>query len=192
VEFVCADPNAVVRAANVRATLDAFDLLPSVGRAIIERHQLNLGDLRPENFVPVQRWLDALKEIQQEIGTNVVRRVGTQIFTNAAFPEHYDSVETVLEALDQIYYLNHKGEVGHYRTAREHEGAMVVRCETPYPRHFEWGLIEGICKSRLARGVQYRVDFEEARTPGTLTCIVVVTRLGSLPGTRRPTPAPVR
>jgi hypothetical protein len=192
VEFVSPDPNATVRAANVRATLDAFDLLPSVGRAVIERHKLNLDDLRPDNFVPVQRWLDALREIQQEIGTNVVRRVGMQIFTNAAFPERHDSVEAVLEALDQIYYLNHKGEVGHYRVAREHEGAVVVRCETPYPRHFEWGLIEGICKSRLARGQVYRVDFEEARTVGPLTCIVKVTRLEPSVGLRRPTPVPGR
>src|SRR6266508_587976 len=153
VEFLSPDPNAVVRAANVRATLDAFDLLPSLGRAIIERHKLNLSDLRPDNFVPVQRWLDALQEIQNEIGVSVVRRVGAQIVGNADFPARYDSVEAVLEALDQIYYLNHRGDVGHYRVAREHEGAVVVRCETPYPRHFEWGLIEGICRSvKLARG----------------------------------------
>jgi hypothetical protein len=189
VEFVSPDPNASVRAANVRATLDAFDLLPSLGRALIERHELNIADLRPDNFVAVQRWLDALYEIQNEIGTNVLRRVGAQIFGNAEFPDRYDSVESVLEALDHIYYLNHRGDVGHYRTAREHEGVMVVRCETPYPRHFEWGLIEGICKSKLARGQIYRVDFEAAKAPGPLTCIVVVSRLEtSGAGARRPTP----
>src|SRR5438067_3384954 len=117
-EFVCDDPSAMVRAANVRATLDAFKLLPSLGQRLVDRHQLNLDDLRPEKFVPVQRWLDMLKDIQAEIGPNVVRRVGAQIIENAEFPPTFPTVESILEALDAIYYLNHVGKVGHYRVSR--------------------------------------------------------------------------
>jgi len=164
-EFLCSDPDATVRAANVRATLDAFGLMPSVGKAIIERHRLNLEDLRPGNFVLVQRWLNALKEIQTQIGTSVVRKVGAQIVENADFPPRFDSVESVLAALDEIYHANHRGEVGHYRTTRQSDGGLIVYCETPYPRHFEWGLIEGICRSKSARSRPYRVEFRavEAR-----------------------------
>jgi hypothetical protein len=175
-EFVCPDPEATVRAANVRATLDAFGLLPSVGRQIIEKHQLNLSDLRPENFVRVQRWLDALKEIQTDIGPSVVRKVGARIIENADFPPRWDSVESVLEALDEIYYLNHRGNVGHYRVSRQSDGSLLVRCETPYPRYFEWGLIEGICRGKMARGHQYRVDFRAIQDPGDATCMLTVYR----------------
>jgi hypothetical protein len=78
-EFRCPDPSATVRAANVKATLDAFKLVPSVGNRLIEKHKLRLDDLRPDNLVPVQRWLDALAEIQSVIGHEVLRSVGAAI-----------------------------------------------------------------------------------------------------------------
>lgn len=59
-EFRCPDPMATVRAANVKATLDAFKLVPDVGRRLIERYQLKLDDLRPDKTVPCRigltRW----------------------------------------------------------------------------------------------------------------------------------------
>jgi hypothetical protein len=172
-EFVCDDPEAAVRAANVRATLDAFSLVPSVGERLATKHGLQLRDLTADKFVPVQRWLDALKEIQLTVGTEVVRRVGAKIIETADFPPKFETVESVLEALDTIYYLNHRGDVGHYRCQRENS-AVVVRCETPYPRHFEWGLIDGICRSRLARGRRYLLSYEPGPPNGNLTCTITV------------------
>lgn len=172
-EFVCDDPRATVRAANVRATLDAFSLLPSIGKRIIARHRLELNDLTPEKFVPVQRWLDALKEIQQTVGVGVVRAVGERIIENAEFPPQFSTVETILESLDTIYHMNHRGEVGHYRFNRSKD-AFVVRCETPYPQHFEWGLLEGICRNRAAGGLRHTVAFEPAPPGGDLTCTVTI------------------
>jgi hypothetical protein len=173
-EYVCPDPRATVRAANVRATLDAFHLVPSVGRRIVERHELHVEDLRADNFVLVQRWLDALRDIAAEVGTGVVQEVGARIIENADFPPHLTSVEQVLEALDAIYHLNHKGEVGHYHVSRGKDGSIVVRCETPYPRHFERGLVEGICRNKVARGRRVRVDYEDGPPGGDLTCTLTV------------------
>jgi hypothetical protein len=172
-EFVCADPRATVRAANVRATLDAFSLLPSVGKSIIAHHRLELGNLTPDRFVPVQHWLDALKEIQETVGTNLVCEVGARIIENARFPPHFSTVEKILESLDDIYHINHRGEVGHYHCERR-DGMHVMRCETPYPRHFELGLIEGICRNGAGGGGRYLVSFEPGLEGGDLTCTVTV------------------
>jgi hypothetical protein len=172
-EFVCRDPNATVRAANVRATLDAFLLVPSVGERIVAQHKLDVGDLKPDKFVPVQRWLDALKQIQDTVGNGVVRHVGTRIIENADFPPHFRTVEAILESLDAIYHQNHRGEVGHYYCERKND-SLVIRCETPYPRHFEWGLVEGICRNEKAAGRRYSVGFEPGPLGGDLTCTVTV------------------
>ncbi len=171
-EFICRDPNATVRSANVRATLDAFLLVPSLGEQLVARHGLSARELTAETFVPVQRWLDALKEIQEQVGVGVVREVGARIVENADFPPHFPTVEAILEGLDAIYRLNHRGEVGRYRTRREGE-VLIVSCETPYPRHFEWGLVEGICRSKAARGCRYAIAFEE-RGEGDVTCVLRV------------------
>jgi hypothetical protein len=173
-EFVCTDPHATVRAANVRATLDAFKLVPSLGRAIMHRHDLSLDELTPDGFVPVQRWLDALREIQTRVGLSTVRAVGTRIIENADFPPAFTSVEAVLLALDAIYYVNHRGDVGHYRVSRRPDRAILVGCETPYPRAFERGLVEGICRSKLAGGKLYVVDYAEGPPDAALTCTLLV------------------
>jgi len=175
-EFVCPDPNATVRAANVKATLDAFKLIPRVGRELVTRHQLSLDDLTPEKFVPVQRWLDALKEIQATVGANVLRQVGAGIVENADFPPVFDSVEAVLLALDTIYYLNHRGDVGHYRPQQQEDKSVVIRCETPYPRQFELGLVEGICRNKKRAGATYVVEFADGPPNANLTCTLTVRR----------------
>ena len=177
VELICPDPDAMVRAANVHATLDAFRLLvPTLGRLIVERHHMNIDDFRPDKFVFVQSWLDTLRDIQSEVGTGVVRGVGMRIIENANFPPQFSTLESVLDALDTIYHLNHRGEVGHYHTTRGPDGSIVVRCETPYPRHFERGLIEGICRNKLARGTSYRIGYVEGPPGGDLTCTLTVRR----------------
>ncbi len=174
-EFVCPDPHAQVRAANVRATLDAFQLRPSIGQRLIERHSLAVSDLRPENFMPVQRWLDALKEIQQEIGTGLVHRVGMALLQNADFPPQFDSIDAVFANMDAIYYANHRGDVGHYKTSRSPEGIWTIECATPYPRHFEHGAVEGVCRNAtFTKGRGHVVDYKPGPDNSDITCIMRV------------------
>ncbi len=173
-EFRCEDPRAVVRAANVRATLDAFTMVPTLGRKLIERHRLSTNDLRPDHFVPVQSWLDALRDIQTEVGTSVLRDVGARIVANAEFPPVFKNAEEILEALDKIYYVNHRGDVGHYHVKRTTDGSLVVTCATPYPRHFEWGLVEGICRNKRAAGRKYAVSYADGAPGSDVTCTLTV------------------
>lgn len=175
-EFVCPDPTATVRAANVRATLDAFTLVPELGLRIVEKHQLHLEDLRPDNFILVQRWLDALEEIQKKVGPSKIRDVGRNIIGAADFPPVFTTAESILLALDQIYYVNHRGDVGHYIVTKKPNGDIHVRCETPYPRMFERGLIEGICRHPKLGG-NFEIDFKEAPPGGQVTCEMNVHRL---------------
>jgi hypothetical protein len=175
-EFVSPDPHAQVRAANVRATLDAFKLLPAMGERIIANHQLSIDDMRPDRFILVQRWLDALKEIQEAVGPAVVHRVGAGIIENAEFPPELGTLDAVLGSLDQIYYLNHRGNVGHYRTQKRKDGAWVIQCETPYPRNFERGLIQGFCKNIRLTGMRhYILNYVDGPPASDLTCTITLT-----------------
>jgi hypothetical protein len=174
-EFVCPDPTATVRAANVKATLDAFTLVPHVGRRLIARHGLELDDLGPDEFILVQRWLDALREIQHAVGPDKVRDVGRNIIESAAFPPSFPGAEAILLDLDDIYHRNHRGDVGRYVVSRE-GAAIVVRCETPYPSMFEWGLVDGICRNARAGG-RFDVQYDPGPAGGDLTCTLRVQRI---------------
>lgn len=174
-EYVCPDKKARVRAANVRATLEAFKLVPALGKRIIESHHLKVDDLRPDNFILVQSWLDALKEIEGLVGPAKLRQVGRNIVESADIPQ--GDTESILLGLDAIFYMNHRGNVGHYVSKRLASGAIEVRCETPYPRNFEWGLVEGFCLNKCARGKRYSVELVDG-TPGTdHTCSLIVSAL---------------
>jgi len=189
-EFVC-DPNAEVRAVNAGAIIDAFKLVPGFGEKLVARHRFDVTAMSsPDQFVPLQWWLDALKEVQTRLGTAIVREVGAGIVENAHFPSQYMSAEDVLLGLDDIYHLNHRGEVGHYVTSRTADGGVVVRCETPYPRHLEWGLIEGICRHKAMTQRKFAVDFEPGRLDGDVTCTVTVRWPDPVSGQWRRAPAP--
>ncbi len=158
----------------MRATLEAFELVPSFGERLLRKHGFELDRLDSSGYVLVQKWLDMLKEIQRDVGREVLRGVGSKIVSNAKFPPELDSVPAVLQGLDHAYQLNHRGDVGHYRSD-EVDGTIVIRCETPYPRDFERGLVEGICEHpRLTKGVSYLVDYVPAPEPGVLTCTMTV------------------
>lgn len=174
-EFRSPDPNALVRGANVKATLDAFKQIPTLGKSFVRKH-FKPNELREDHMVKVQRWLNALKEIHDEVGAPTLREVGYHIVENAHFPPQLKSVKDVLMSLDAIYYLNHQGDVGHYLASTEPDGSLVVRCETPYPRAFERGLVEGISRNgRLLRpGEKFQVRYVDAPPGGRLTCTLYV------------------
>jgi hypothetical protein len=177
-DFVCKDPKAQVRAANVRATIDAFRLVPIMGERLIRKHKLKLADLRPDNYVNVQRWLNALREVQQELGGERLRAVGRAIIENADFPPDFVDAETMLMASNDIYQMNHRGDVGQYVVKRLPHGIIRVDCETPYPRMFEWGVIEGMTKNtKYKHPGKFRVDFKDGPPGGDVTCTLFVTRI---------------
>jgi hypothetical protein len=174
-EFFCSDPQAMVRAVNVQATLNAFKLQPLYAKTLLAPFGLNVEDAQPDQFVPVQRWLDAMKHLQKELGDFVLRQVGSGVAESAVLPVEFSTVESVLEALDAIYYVNHRGNVGHYHVSRGADGSLTVRCETPYPRQFERGLIEGFIRHpRLTQGRRYTAQFTEAPARSRHTCTVTV------------------
>jgi hypothetical protein len=175
-EFVCPDPKARVRAANVRATIDAFKLMPELGRKIIAQHGLKLEDLGADRFIPVQRWLDALKDVQSTVGPDKVRSVGRNLIDHADFPPSLNDPEGILLTLDEIHGRNHRGDVGHYGSSRTADGTIVLRCETPYPPAFEWGLVDGICRNPRATG-RYEIQYDPAAPGQTLTCTLRIRRL---------------
>lgn len=178
-EFVSNDPKATVRAANVKATLDAFQLVPTLGRKLIERHKLAIDDLRPDNFILVQRWLDALRDIQQEVGPAKVRTVGSFTVENADIPPIFATADDMIMVINDLYHANHRGDVGNYIVTRTNETTLEVRCETPYPRMFEWGLIEGFCKNqRFKHPGRYKIDYLEAKPGEKHTCTLTVRRQG--------------
>ena len=176
-EFVCADPDAEVRAANVRATLGAFQLAPTRGRELLERHGIAIEALRPEAFVPLQLWLEALRDVQRDFGPGKLRLVGSFAVENAYIPAVFVDAEALVTAIDDLHRKNHRGDAGGYAVERRTDGALEVRCRTPYPQMFELGLVDGLCNNqRFRRTGRFDLELLDAPAGRGDGCTIVVRR----------------
>lgn len=174
-EYVVKDLNAQVRAGNIRSTLDAFALVPNVLKKLMDKNGLVVDDHDLDRFVPIHPWMATLKDIGARVGDGTLQSVGRLVIDNARFPPAFDSVQSVLLRLDDIYRLNHHGDVGRYVCRPVAGDGVEVACETPYPRAFERGLIEGIARhARLTGGKHYKVDYEPGAAGSDRTCLVTV------------------
>ena len=58
------------------------------------------------------------------------------------------------------------------------DDVIRVQCCTPYPRMFEWGVIEGMTKNtKYQHPGRFQVDYEDGPLDADLTCTLYVKRL---------------
>lgn len=102
-------------------------------------------------FYDLRAFLDAMRDFQGQFGLQFMKKIGNQIYSNAAFPPGIDSVSKGMAMINQAYYMNHKDvaeqEIGGYHWSQEsdHKGTMV--CDCPYPCAFDHGIIETIVRT---------------------------------------------
>ena len=181
-EFQSFEPGVEVVGEVVAAFVGGFPSgTQKMGLIILERH--GIKDPGPGKFFPLQNFLDAMKEISDSLGPQILTRIGEEISANAILPPDLDSLEKCLESIDIAYHMNHRGgEIGHYNYSYEgiqgglHRAKMV--CPNCYPCAFDRGVIEGFAqrfKPEDAIGIEVRHDDEEpCRRKGADSCTYIV------------------
>ena len=121
-----------------------------------------------------QSWLDAFKDIAENIGPHALYSIGVKIPENAQFPPDIDSLEKALESIDIAYHMNHRGgEIGSYRFDKSPEDTLRLVCNNPYPCEFDRGIIEGIARRFVPGGHHLVVkhdDTSSCRDKGDESC----------------------
>lgn len=171
-EFICRDRKATIRASNVLAVMPAFGLLPQVGSALLARHGVVFDKLDPNVGVPLQFWLNTIAEMQRMLGRDALRIAGQAAAKKAMLPPQISSLPFFLANMDACYYANHTGNAGHYIVRELPDGALQVRCETPYPAELEHGIVEGFTE-KLCGAQRYEVDYQ-AGDGITHSCTITV------------------
>lgn len=189
-QYVAFNPDVEVNAATVLSFLHAMDNGRDTRSGILRKHGI---EPEPDQWYPQQAWLDAFREVAENIGETNVFMIGKAIVDHAEFPP-MEGLEQALSAIDVAYHMNHRlhGEVmydsqtgemtpgiGHYHLHRfdpDHRVAVMV-CTNPYPSPFDEGII-----TRLARrfkpgfnnpGVE-RDELAESRARGGESCTYIV------------------
>lgn len=173
-ELVCADPNAKILAQDLKQVVAAFGLLPSVHRTLLLRHGIELEGLADEALVPLQPWLAALGELRDILGRDSMRVCGRKIIHGAVIPPFIDCLGTALDKLNDLYYYNHRGDVGRYDVRSIGAEAWEISCATPYPPELEHGLIEGFASHKPLIGRnRYSVGYK-AGDYKPYSCVITV------------------
>ncbi|MCK4957171.1 MAG: hypothetical protein KAS49_06005, partial [Candidatus Cloacimonetes bacterium] len=90
-QFKASNPNVEVNGQSALAIFNAIKTWKEIGLRILSEN--NIDDPKPEEWYPLQNWLNAFKQISEEIGSNTLFLIGKTIFENAEFPTDIDSIE---------------------------------------------------------------------------------------------------
>ncbi|WP_437307312.1 hypothetical protein [Sorangium sp. So ce388] len=170
-QYVAFRPGIEVRAANLQSLFAAPGraYAPMIMKIMIKQ---GLHQLMAIDWLPMQLWLDAQREIADTIGEHALFALGKKAPEAVAWPAGIDTIEAALASIDVAYHLNHRvdGEpmfdlrtgamkegIGHYRCRASGERSIAVVCETPYSSELERGLITGTAR-RIKPAAEISLD----------------------------------
>lgn len=184
-EFKSFMPSVEVTGEAVNAFSQGFpSILREIGTEILRKH--GIDNPGPGAYYPLQAFLDAMKEISDGFGSQMLYRIGCEIARNAKLPPGMDGLNNCLMALDTAYHLNHRnGSIGSYSVTIPQSGGFKsvtnVICANPYPCSFDWGVIEGFAQRFKPPGsievVVRHDDASPCRKKGADSCTYLVTSI---------------
>jgi hypothetical protein len=182
-EFISFDPAVEVTGEGIGAFVAGFPVsVRAHGWQILKKH--GLDNVSNNQFYPLQAWLDAMKEISQSLGSQLLVRIGEAVSFSAVLPPNITGLKDCLESMDVAYHMNHRhGEIGSYRyTDLGVQGGLArgkMVCHNPYPCAFDNGVFEGFAKRfPPAGGDEVLVrhdDSEPCRHRGGESCTYILT-----------------
>lgn len=181
VQFVAFDKNTQVSGEVILSTINSF---PENLRALIDRwvSENNIDNPRPNTWFNQQSWLNVLKEISAEFGKSTLIETGISIPENITFPPEAIDLESALHSIDVAYHANHRnGRIGYYKllSFRDQDHQAVVECNTPYPCHFDRGILTALSRKFLpltARMVDVQLDKNQrSRLDGADASFYIIT-----------------
>jgi hypothetical protein len=136
-------------------------------------------------------WLRAFQNIAKQIGDPVLYRIGLAIPKNAKFPPWVKDVESAVRSIDVAYHMNHRNGgaelfnpqngamsegIGHYGCDPVPGRTMIVSiCNTPYPCHFDRGIITAMAERFQVTAKVVHDDGSPCRKNGAESCRYIVT-----------------
>ncbi|SIR27049.1 hypothetical protein SAMN05421858_2059 [Haladaptatus litoreus] len=132
---------------------------------VLDSH--GIPEPQPGEWYSLEGAINALDELVDVIGPRTVKTIGKEIPETVEWPPAIDNVEAALTALDDVYQMHHRGDVGYYEFEKTGETSGRMVCETPYPASMDQGIVEGIVKKFNNSGAFVQVEEDEAAAERT-------------------------
>ena len=138
---------------------------------ILEEHDINI-DLLDNEWINIQQWMDAFKEITSRLGPSEVGKIGKKIAENFSIEDKM-AMADALELLQEKYDNHHQGKVGKYEIVELGNNLAQVICNTPYPCTFDREMIKVIAQ-KVSKEAKIKHVPSSCRALGGNQCIYLV------------------
>jgi hypothetical protein len=188
VQYRAFEPGIEILGAAMMAMVGGFGPLRSIVDRMMCREGLVDCAVHPgvdvDAWYSQQAWLDALREIDERFGTEILFNIGAEIPNNAVFPALAVDIHSAVRSIDIAYHLNHRrgGHVmydaktgtmlegiGHYSHETVGAGHILSTCMTPYPCEFDLGIVATMARRFEPRTIVEHVG-SECRRHGAQAC----------------------
>lgn len=142
-QFISFDPDAKVYGASMLSVIEGMG---ERIRPVLAAH--GMEEIKPDEWYPVQNYLDFYREISQARYNATLNLVSTGIRVpeKAVFPDNIDSITKAFQVLDEAFQMNHRGNVGHYHVHVIRDRQIEVVAENPFPCDMDYGLMQGLAR----------------------------------------------
>lgn len=142
-------------------------------------------------WYPLDGYLKTYREIEQQLGSRMVRKLGIAKARYALLPPTLVDITTAMQSMDVTFHMNHRQHgrvmfdavtgvmlegIGHYHCqwAVGHRRA-VMRCDTPYPCAFDEGILEAMARRYAPHATVEHDTPSTCRNKGSASCTYVIT-----------------
>ena len=141
--FQSRGPDLKVIGQTILAVVDGMGVFKETALKWLKEE--GIEDPKPEEYYSEQSWLNCFKRISKTLGDVTLRNIGRTWPSNVKFPPDINSIEQVLEMMDEIYQMNHigEGDPGHYSWEKTGERIGIMTTNHPYPCALDHGVLEG-------------------------------------------------
>lgn len=156
---------------------------------ILEKHNININN----KWNNQQKWLDALKEMSNNLSDEDMISIGKLTIKKAIIPPFSD-VKNILLSLDTGYHLSYrlggkkmfnmftgkmKEGIGHYKLidCDNNKRKAIMECNTPQPSKFDEGLII-LLMNKFDKKLKPKIELDltkETRNDGGDSCTFIIT-----------------
>ncbi len=151
---------AQVSGASVRIFMEAMGKVKEMALGILQKHNIDTN-VPMESWVDLNKWINALKEIEQRFGPATMFNIGKTVPSVIAFPPQVNSFESAMNGLNYSYLLTHRGIPNsdkYYKFRMTGQKSAIMECDNPYPSDFDRGLLSGMTRKFPPAGVVGMVD----------------------------------
>ncbi len=152
----------------IAAIIESFGNYDVLGIEILEDHNINI-ELLENEWISIQQWVDAFREISSRLGPSEIRKIGKKMAEHFS-QKNQEPMINALELLQETYDKFHQGKVGKYDVVELGINLAHLTSNSPYPCNFDRGMILAIAK-KVSKGARIKHLTTSCRDLGHKQCV---------------------